>query len=99
MHPSDSTHLFDNPDVTCQQVIDFLLLYVDGSVSPRDKAAFEDHLAQCPSCVAYLDGYRKMIAMSRASADDAPVQAGEDLPSQILRAVSKTLRDENQGPQ
>lgn len=98
MLPPDTTSLFEHPDITCQQVIDFLLVYVDGSISASDKAAFDDHLAQCPSCVAYLDGYRKMIAMTSDSASPAAVVPSAELPSQILKAVGKLLRKDGQEP-
>jgi|CXWL01.1.fsa_nt_gi anti-sigma factor RsiW len=53
--------------ITCKQLLDFILDYVEESLPPEQRAEFERHLQVCPSCVAYLDGYRRTIALGKAA--------------------------------
>ncbi len=46
--------------VTCKEVIlDYLSNYFDGLLSSGASTELERHLASCPSCVAYLNTYRR----------------------------------------
>jgi anti-sigma factor RsiW len=77
--------------VTCREIADFLLAYVDGVLSPAARDAFDAHLAICPDCVHYLRQYLDTIAAAPdAFADDDVVDVPEDLVRAILasRAAS-----------
>ena len=74
--------------ITCSDLIDFIAEYIDGTLPPAQRFEFERHLAVCPSCVAYLDGYRKTIALGQAAAlrpSDDP--ASGLAPEGLIRAV------------
>lgn len=43
-------------DMTCRELTDFLVDHVEGKLPTDVAAEFEDHLAECASCRAYLDG-------------------------------------------
>ena len=46
--------------LTCREVIlNHLDGYLDGTLDPKTVADFEGHLGRCPSCVAYLNTYRR----------------------------------------
>ena len=45
--------------LTCQDVIGLFVDYLEATLTEADVAAFEQHLAICPPCVAYLRTYRK----------------------------------------
>jgi anti-sigma factor RsiW len=46
--------------LTCREVIlNYLDEYLDGTLSPEIVEDFERHLARCPSCVAYLNTYKR----------------------------------------
>lgn len=74
--------------MTCREVLDFLMAYVDGELSAETRAEFERHLSVCPPCVDYLDSYRRTVALERQAchhcADDAAI--GE-LPEELVRAI------------
>lgn len=53
--------------MNCREFVEFLDRYVDGSLSSTELAGFEEHLGECPACVAYLDGYRKTIVCARSA--------------------------------
>ena len=48
--------------MNCREFTEFLHEYLSGDLPPDVWAEFENHLAECPSCVAYLDGYQQTIA-------------------------------------
>ena len=52
--------------ITCREFIEFLDAYIDGSVTPERKTAFEAHLAECSHCRAYLDEYRATVRLARS---------------------------------
>ncbi len=54
--------------MTCREVLDFLMDYLDGTLSPAQRAVFEEHLAVCRSCVAYLHTYQQTVKLGKASA-------------------------------
>ncbi len=45
--------------LTCKDVIELLLEYLEVNLGPAEVAQLERHLADCPPCVAYLNTYEK----------------------------------------
>ena len=75
--------------MTCQQVAEYLRAYCDGELAPPERAIFDEHLAECPDCVHYLNSYRDTIAISRLAYEDTVAAIGpppEKLVQAILRA-------------
>jgi anti-sigma factor RsiW len=72
--------------ITCRELIDFIAGYVAGELDGDARADFERHLGVCASCRAYLDSYRKTMALTRAMASDEPVDVPEALVRTILDA-------------
>lgn len=70
--------------LTCEEVIGFLLEYLDHELEPEEERNFERHLAICPSCVAYLATYRESIRLARGAEASAPVP--EPAP-ELVRAI------------
>src|SRR5262249_45620401 len=79
------TRVWHQPGVlamTCRELADFLMDYLDGGLSPDVRAAFEQHLAVCPNCVAYMKTYRTTIELGRrAFDDDQPNAALTEMPA------------------
>jgi anti-sigma factor RsiW len=79
--------------VTCRELADFIIDYVDGSLEPDVRAHFERHLSRCPNCVRYLAAYQTTIEMGRRALDaDTPAAdagAPEDLINAILAARAR----------
>jgi anti-sigma factor RsiW len=57
--------------VTCQEVADYLADYVNGELTDRERALFEEHLHLCPNCVEYLAIYRTTVTLGRHAFDDS----------------------------
>jgi len=79
--------LSDLPYISCRQLIDFLADYHDGSLSPGIRAEFERHLSVCPSCVAYLESYRRTVALGKAALAPSDDAASGAVPEGLVRAI------------
>jgi len=54
-----------NPiELVCQEVVELVTEYVGGTLPPRDRARFEQHLATCPPCTAYLAQVRTTLELA-----------------------------------
>ncbi|MGH8909235.1 MAG: anti-sigma factor family protein [Egibacteraceae bacterium] len=51
-------------DLPCNELVEIVTDYLEGLLAPGERARFEDHLAQCPGCEAYLDQMRRTIALT-----------------------------------
>jgi anti-sigma factor RsiW len=52
--------------LTCQDVIDLLLDFLEEALSPESLAEFNEHLRRCEPCVAYLNTYRRTRDLTAA---------------------------------
>jgi anti-sigma factor RsiW len=79
--------LSERPYITCRELIEFLMDYLDGALSAERRAEVDRHLAVCPSCVEYMRSYQEAVKMGKVSmrADDSA--APGDVPEELLRAV------------
>ena len=77
--------------MTCQQLIDFIMNYLENELPDDERAEFDRHMAVCPSCVNYLQTYKKTVLLAKAAADDqVPEEVPESLVQAILAAQRKT---------
>jgi anti-sigma factor RsiW len=51
----------DPGDLTCQEFVELVSDYVEGSLPPLERARFEAHLTDCDYCVEYLEQMRVTI--------------------------------------
>ena len=49
------------PEMPCRELVELVTDYLEDRLSPRDRARFEAHLADCDACRAYLDQFRQTI--------------------------------------
>lgn len=73
--------------MTCEEVVDFLMRYLDGELTPAERQTFEEHLGVCPPCIVYLETYRATVRVSQLAChtrDDAPC---ERIPEQLVKAI------------
>jgi anti-sigma factor RsiW len=69
--------------MTCTEVIDGMMMYVEGSLTPRRREAAERHLSGCLECQEYLQTYRRTIEYARRTAETA----AQGLPESLVRGV------------
>ena len=51
-------------EMACQELVEVITEYVEGSLPELDRARFEAHLASCASCQEYLEQMRAVIRLT-----------------------------------
>ena len=66
--------------LTCRELVELVTDYLDGSLSRRDRARFDRHIAGCPNCTAYLEQFRETIRLTGTlRVEDVDAAAREEL--------------------
>ena len=47
--------------ITCQEFVELVTDYLEGTLAAGDHVRFEQHLTVCPGCADYLDQMRQTI--------------------------------------
>ena len=71
--------------MTCFELIEFLMEYLDNALSVEERARFEEHLAICPECVDYLSGYHSAVELSKMAWSMSQVE--EEMPERLVEAI------------
>ena len=67
-------------ELVCQQVVELVSDYIEGTLSRSDRRRFEAHLRKCPNCSNYLAQMRATIrATGTLHPDDLSPQAQAEL--------------------
>jgi anti-sigma factor RsiW len=67
-------------DLVCQQAVELVTDYLEGTLSRRDRRRFEAHIRACPNCTAYLEQIRLTIRLTGAvEPEDLSPEAQADL--------------------
>jgi anti-sigma factor RsiW len=65
-------------DIACNELVELLTEYLEGTLPPDEVAAVEEHLRGCEACQTYLDQLRATItALGSATVPNLP-DAGVD---------------------
>lgn len=76
--------------VTCEECIEVLVDYVDGTMDAVTIGAFEAHFADCPPCTDFLRTYKTTISVSRKVLD-------EPIPEAVSQRLRSFLQQKCQG--
>lgn len=79
--------------MTCREIIEFLVDYLNQELPERERVLLENHLEICPPCVAYLHTYKEAILLGKKCLceGDSPIEpVPEDLVRAILEARAKS---------
>jgi anti-sigma factor RsiW len=72
--------LFAPPEMACQELVELVTAYLDGTLSRRDRRRFRAHISGCPHCTAYLEQMRLVIeATGRLTEEDVQPAARDEL--------------------
>jgi anti-sigma factor RsiW len=69
--------------MTCRQVVELMTDYLEGALSPADRARFEEHISGCDGCRAYL---AQLSATRRALRKLADEPIPQHLQLELLKA-------------
>jgi anti-sigma factor RsiW len=67
--------------------VDFLMAYIDQDLAPDVRRTFEDHIHECPPCLAYLESYRETVRLGKSLCADPEGAAPDDVPEELVRAI------------
>ena len=56
-------------EMPCQELVEVITHYLDGTLPPTDRARFDEHLAGCGACTRYLRQFRETIITLRGLPD------------------------------
>ena len=66
--------------LVCQEVVELVTDYLEGTLPARDRARFEAHLADCPHCSRYLQQMRRTLAvLGRIEVEHVAPEAMDEL--------------------
>jgi anti-sigma factor RsiW len=67
-------------EMPCQELVELVTAYLDGSLPRRDRRRFEAHIRGCEHCTAYVEQIRVMIAATgRLTEADIPLEQRDQL--------------------
>ena len=74
----------------CREMVELMTDYLEGALSARDRARFEEHIAGCDGCRAYLEQMRTTMRLARRVPDE-PMP--EHVQNELLRAFRNWKTD------
>lgn len=77
--------------MTCEEMIEILLDYIEGQLPEAQTQAMDRHLALCPHCVDYLDSYRSTVDVTRLLCNN-PEGPPEAIPEDLVNAIMEAQR-------
>ena len=72
--------------LTCKEVVEIVTDYLEGALSPEDRARFDEHLAICDGCTYYVEQMRETIRLSGMVTE-------EQIPEPQLERLRQAFRD------
>jgi anti-sigma factor RsiW len=83
-------------ELTCQQIIDYIMAYLDGELPDREQAIFAAHMAICPECQNYLNSYKTSVELCKKSASVLGLSpASIAVPEDLIKAILASRTTEN----
>ena len=79
-------------EMKCRELIDFLAAYLDGELSEDVRLRFDEHLAACPECSAYLETYRETVKLAKGAFHDRDDPVPVDVPEDLIKAILSARR-------
>jgi anti-sigma factor RsiW len=66
--------------ITCREFVELATDFLEGRLPEPDRRRFEDHLALCPGCQAYMDQMRATLrALGRIPEESLSAAARDEL--------------------
>jgi anti-sigma factor RsiW len=79
--------------MTCQELTDFIMAYLDRELDDETRRSFERHMAVCPSCVAFVRSYEQTVRLGKQAFDCPPDQPAErHAPEDLVKAIIEATK-------
>jgi anti-sigma factor RsiW len=69
-------------ELVCREVVELVTEYLGGTLPARDRERFDQHLATCPPCTAYLAQVKTTLELA-AEVGAARVPADDEVAEQL----------------
>ena len=69
--------------LVCREFVELVTGYLEGTLSERDRARMDAHLAECDGCAGYLEDMRRLVGTLHETPEPPPEGATRDA---LLRA-------------
>jgi anti-sigma factor RsiW len=76
--------------LTCKQLDDFLVDFLDGTLPFRQRLTMQMHLGLCAECRQYVAEYRRAIELGRKACHSE--QQFEQVPEELIQAVLASVQ-------
>ena len=76
--------------MTCQELVELVTEYLEGTMPRPDRARFEKHLAVCPGCVEYVEQIRQTVRASGRLREESLDAATRDRLLDLFRDWKQT---------
>mgnify|MGYP000016920581 CR=1 FL=1 len=53
--------------ICCKECLELLHDYLEGELNPEVNASLEEHLEDCPPCIAFVNTYKSTTRLSRTA--------------------------------
>lgn len=73
--------------ITCAELEGFLVDYLDGTLTSRERRVLRLHLLLCRECRSYVERYRRAIALGQAVLGKPTDPVPEEVPEDLVRAI------------
>jgi anti-sigma factor RsiW len=74
-------------DLACQELVEIITGYLEGTLSAPDRARFDAHLMTCPGCREYVEQMRITLRLTGGLAVDSISASGRDALLQAFRRM------------
>ncbi|MBI4673812.1 MAG: zf-HC2 domain-containing protein [Chloroflexi bacterium] len=67
-------------ELTCQELIELVTEYLEGTLSPTERARFDAHLGTCAGCRTWLEQMRRTIrTLGKLTEESIPPESKQEL--------------------
>jgi anti-sigma factor RsiW len=78
--------------MTCRDLVEFLMDYLSGELPTSQRMAFDEHLGECPECVAYLKSYEETVQLGKDVLKQPDKPVPDEVPEELVRAILAARR-------
>jgi anti-sigma factor RsiW len=67
-------------EMACNELVEVVTDYLEGTLTEKDRMRFEAHLTECPYCAQYVEQFRETIsATGELTPDSIPAERRAEL--------------------
>lgn len=80
-------------EFTCEDVVEFMIDFVDGDVTLIIKARIEEHLYICPHCGSRVALYKATLTITRALPKCAPIKLPDEVEARLRQKLNDMMQN------